>query len=182
MSGLNIPFGKIKTIYENIMDQMLANDCVSYEVSLYFPPLIEDCSNCEYQGFGTTHNIYKHGGPAPFNFGQCPLCGGQGKKEVEYIDTIRLRLYYGGRFAFSKRAWSGLPVPFQNAEGELLAIGNYADLEKIKLCNYMVTFTDDGKVGNNATGNLYHRYELAADPYPHGFGKTKYLISYWERK
>lgn len=153
-----IPSGIFQTYYD-ICDDILSNNYLSGNYTLYYPPLKTSCSNCVTGFFGgISKNVYKHGGPAPFE-SVCPLCGGNGYKEIESTDSVRLRVYY------NPRDWikiANLNIP----KAEVMIIGFMSDIVKIERMNEIL---------------LDVRYRLSSKPVPHGFGKNRYFISFLER-
>lgn len=163
-----IPSG-IFQIYYDVCDEFLTNDYIGKSCTVYYPPLRQECSNCTTVSFGgISRNVYAHGGPAPFSDGNCPLCGGNGFKEVETTESIRLRIYW------SKRDWtralkiSNINVP----QADVMIIGFMTDVMKIKRMNFIQLVSD-----LNISGN----YRLIGEPFNWGFGKNRYFVSFLER-
>lgn len=142
-------------MYNEACDVFLTNDNFSRVCTLYYPPLKVEC-DC-----GQNH--YAHGGPAPFSFNGCVACGGSGFKEQEVTETIRLRIY------FRRKDWikvSQVSIPDVDAQ----IIGYMSDLPKISNAAKIKLVSEE-----NGT-NIF--CQLAGQPVPHGFGKTRYFVSY----
>ena len=124
-----IPNG-IFEIYENAVDELLTNSYTSGEHTIYYPAIKVSCDNCTVGAFGGTHkNRYKSGGVAPFSFGSCPLCGGNGFKEEESTDTLRTRVYW------QKKDWIKQGnINIENSD--VMIIGSSSDLPKILRMNW----------------------------------------------
>lgn len=149
-----IPSG-IFSIYYNVCDEILNNNYLSNLYTVYYPPIKQSCSNCNTGYFGgVSKNVYKHGGPAPFT-GSCPLCGGNGYRELESTDTLRLRVYW------SRKDWikiSNIDI----SQAQVMIIGFKTDINKIERMNEI---------------ELNGRYRLLSKPQSHGFG-DRYFIAY----
>lgn len=153
---------EVFTIYREVVDELLTNINTSNSCTVYYPPLKTECSNCTTGFFGgISKNVYRHGGPAPFE-GMCPLCGGNSYLETENTDTLRLRIYW------SKKDWLKIgagDIP----QADVMVIGWMADLPKIERMNEIQLVSDQ---------NVSGRYRLSSKPRPWGFGKDKYFISF----
>lgn len=162
-----IPSG-LKTIYNTFADTMIDNDMIGQTCTLYFPGKQIECPNCIFSGGfgGAGSNVYKTGGPAPFTYGNCPLCNGKGKKEVEVTASVRLRCY------FNKKDWRSVSPNIQIPDATMMTIGYLTDLPNIKSCSYI-------EAVNKQTNYLKERYKLAGEPHTHGFYKDRYFIAYW---
>lgn len=141
--------------YYDVCDEILNHGFLSDSYTLYYPPLKTACVNCNTSYFsGTSRNVYKHGGPAPFN-GICPMCAGNGYSEVEQTSTIRLRVY------FSRKDWVKIAnVDISNAQ--IMIIGFMSDVNKIERMNEI---------------DINGRFRLLGKPQSHGFG-NRYFIAF----
>jgi hypothetical protein len=163
-----IPSG-IQTIYNEIADEFINSDLIGSDCTVVYPSIKEACVNCVQNTFGgSTPNVYRHGGPAPFNFGPCPVCGGSSFKETENTDTVRLRIYW------SKKDWQSIKVPIQVPDGAVMTIGFLTDLPKIEQANEIILVAEQTMYKN-------WRYMLASEPFLHGFGKDRYFMAFWKR-
>lgn len=156
--AINIP-QSVFDKYNEACDMFLTNDNFSRVCTLYYPPLKEECATCQ----ANNTNVFAHGGTAPFSFNSCSYCGGNGYKETEVTDTVRLRIY------FQKKDWikvAQLAIP--DAEAQI--IGFMSDLPKVKNANKIKLVSEENAL------NLF--FQLASEPLPHGFGKTRYFIAY----
>jgi hypothetical protein len=150
--------------YNKIVDYLLDNDNFSRVCTIYYPPIKEPCTNCPKLA-GTSTNVWQGGEPAPFSFNSCQYCGGKGFREKEVTETIRLRIYW------QKRDWvkiGNIAVP--NATCQV--IGYTTDLPKLMTCKFINLISEEHAVEKD--------YKLAAKPFLHGFGKSRYFIAYLE--
>ena len=148
--------------YFEACDLFLTNDYLSKECLLVYPGKKIVCNTCTVKNIGgLSTNIYAHGGNAPFNFGSCSYCGGNGYKMEETTDTIRLRIY------FERRSWIKISeVNFPNAIAQ--CIGYASDESKIRRANEIRLINDQ----THAT----IRTVLDGPILPHGFRKRRYFI------
>ena len=164
----SIPSGIIE-VYKEVADEMINNDLIGATCTLVYPPKKEPCINCTVNTFGgSSSNVYRHGGPAPFNYGNCPMCGSSGFRETEVTGEIRLRVYW------DKKAWKDIQVPIQVADGDVMTIGFLADMPKVLKAQEVILI-------NKVSGFKQYRYILAGEPFPHGFVKDKYFMAIWRR-
>jgi hypothetical protein len=154
----------IWTTYTDVCDFFIDDNHIGKECTLIYPPIRESCSNCLINplGGGST-NIYLHGGPAPFSFGPCPVCGGNGYRDKEVTGTIRLRIYW------RPRDWvkiGNINIPDASAQ----VIGYLSDLTKFRQASEIRLVNEQG----------YDDFTmmLAGEPALHGFGKNRYFIAY----
>jgi hypothetical protein len=166
---ISIPSG-IETVYKQAVDALLTSELTSESCSVYYPPKKVACNNCVPGPFGGSGgNTYRSGGPAPFSFGQCPLCQGKGFKESETSDTIRLRVYFIRQDNRLKTFNEQANINFDQYDAQI--IGYTADLPKVNRANYL-TLVDQEK------GNQTIKVRLITSPVPWGFGKDKYFTAY----
>lgn len=153
--------------YNEAVDALIECPYTSKQVTIYYPGIKEECGNCITSMIGdTSTNIYRHGGPAPFSFGSCPMCGGNGLREKETTDTIRLRVY------FSRKEWIKIAPSVEVPDATALILGYNSDLGKIRKASEFVLS------GDNNTPQF--RFNLASEPLPHGFG-NRYFIAFIKR-
>lgn len=174
MGGPNISkiLAKAKAVYDDIHDQMIDSDEIGVDVTLYYPATYIDCVNCQHSDWG---NTYKHGGPAPFNLGSCPMCGGSCKQQSEETDIVRMRVYQTDSEGFTKGSFKKIGISVDIPTGELLTICKMADVNKVKGAAYAVFYSDvENKVGSQ-------RYTISTEITPHGFGKDKFFFCRWKR-
>lgn len=154
--------------YRDVVDEF-TNTTFGINCRLEYPPKEIACINCIYdvQNKKST-NKYKTGGPIPFSFGICPHCNGRGFKPEIQTDIIKLRVYW------DKKSWLKVGIPLNIPDGMVQAIGFMSDLPKIKKSQKAVLNSD--QEGHNSWA-----YKLSGEPIPHGFGRDRYVITYWER-
>jgi hypothetical protein len=161
---ISLPNGLMDKYYE-ACDFFLNNDIIGRDCTIIYPPKRTACTNCVVKPVGsTTTNVYRDGGPAPFNFNSCPLCGGNGYKETEVTDTIRLRIYW------EKSQWIKIGGAFNIDDAEAMIIGFMADVPKITRAIEILLVKDQTEAVYRAT--------LLGKPYPHGFGRSRYFMAY----
>jgi len=160
-----IPSG-IFSIYYNAVDELINNNFIGKSCTIYYPPKKVSCVNCTVAHFGgTSRNVYRSGGPAPFT-GSCPMCGGNGFKEEETTDTLRLRIYWERKF-WIKQGNINLD------DAEVMTLGFSSDLTKILRMNEILLVNEQNFIRD--------RYSLAAPPFMHGFGHNRYFVAYLKR-
>ena len=154
---ITVPDGLWDKYYEagDFFIEQFGRDC-----TVIYPPKRTQCINCV-NPIGMDHNVYRHGGPAPFSFGDCPLCGGSGYKESEATDIIRLRIYW------SRSDWIRVAGNIHDEESEILVIGYMSDIEKVKQAIYIV-------LSHNNNESRY-RSTIVGKPLPWGFNKNRYF-------
>jgi hypothetical protein len=150
------------------------NDAVdniwSRSITLVYPELREECSNCTFNGL-RSNGVYKAGGPYPFEAGfLCPYCEGAGFKMIETTEDINARIYY------SQKDWVkvGPQVQLPNAAAQIVA--NINDLPKLQQCKYCIPHYYDGIDNYNN-----QKLQRVSDFYPQGFlqNPQKYIITFW---
>lgn len=165
-----IPSG-VKAIYNQFADEMINNDIIGQSCTLHYKGKRIDCNNCVFSTFGGGQptNVYQNGGPAPFSFGQCPMCDGRGYKEQEVTSPIRLRCYA------EQKEWRKIVGNIEAGDSKLLTIGFMSDLPDVLKCKYMSAI-------NAQSGNLLTEYVLDGKPNAHGFYKDRYFYAMWKLK
>jgi len=166
--AITIPDG-LFDIYNEAVAEMLR--VFGVQCTLVYPPEKQACNNCVSSGIGgISNNVYRHGGPARFSIGNCPLCGGSGWKEIENTGTVRLRVYW------TEKDWKKISYPsLQIPDGAIMTLGNLHDLPKLTACNDLL-------VNTAQNGYMNWRYSLAGEPFTHGFGKDKWCAAFWKRE
>lgn len=162
--AFSIP-SSVFNIYDEVCDELLNNNRIGKNCKLIYPKLSTQCPNCVYAPGGS--NVYQQGGPNQFT-GICPYCDGKGVIYTDNMETIRLRIYW------TKKEWQKFVSNLQFPDGVVMTIGFIADLPKILQANEVI-LNSDIEVYNS------YRYKLAAEPFPHGFGKNKYFMAFWKR-
>ena len=154
--------------YYEACDFFIDNNYIGKACTLVYPPIKTSCAHCSTTHVGgTSTNVYVHGGPAPFSYSDCPMCGGNGYREEESTDTIRLRIYW------ERRNWikvSEIHVP----DAEVQIIGYMSDLKKLRQADSIRLINDV----QQATWNMM----LACEPFPWGFGKNRYFVAFLKRE
>jgi len=154
-------------IYNLYVDDLLVNDFTSSICCVYYPAIRASCDNCTTAFFGgISKNVSKVGASLPFFNGQCPLCGGNGTKQLVTTDTLRLRIYW------DKKDWikqGNISIP----NSDVMILGFSDDLPKILRMEEIQLISEQ----NLITG----RYSLSGEPFMHGFGHNRYFVAYLKR-
>jgi hypothetical protein len=163
---ISIPAGLFDKYREEV-DLMMTNDHFSRLCTLYFPPIRESCTTCNValQG-GNSTNVFQHGGPAPIGNTGCVYCGGNGYRETETTDTIRLRIFH------SKKNWikvADIVVP----DAEVQVMGYSSDLPKFLRADSIQLVSEQKE--------FEQYYSLVGEPFFHGFGKNRYFVAFLKR-
>ncbi len=156
--------------YKEVADDFIINN-FGINCKLIYPPRRIPCVNCISGNSligSTSTNRYKHGGPQPFSFGNCPTCGGKGYKEDEQTDTIKLRVYFSVE-EFTEVV-DGLYTP--NADAQV--IGFIHDLPKFNRANEIICHSD---LKNYTTW----KFSRIREAVPHGFKKDRYFMAFLKR-
>ena len=160
---LNLPSSAFTKLNEAIL--LFNRKC-----TLVYPERRQTCENCVTNTFGgRSTSFYKSGGPFPFNQGElCPLCGGEGYKNVETTESVELRIYYNRRDFIDVGFNADIPNNVIQTVGYM---DDYAKLTKAK--ELLVD------VGPHNKG----RYKRISEPYNQGFKQnpTQYVVIFWER-
>lgn len=154
--------------YKDAADDLISQN-FGINCRLVYPHRKIQCDNCIYDPVGQkSSNRYKHGGPAPFNFGHCPTCGGAGYKEDEQSEIIKMRVYFGSDNF--KEVAPG--VDTQNADAQV--IGFIYDLPKFERANEIICHSDLENYGT-------FKFRRASQAFPHGLQKDRYFIAFLTR-
>lgn len=161
---ITIPSALKEKYYEVCSEVFLGDNFFSRLCTLYYPPIREQCADCNTAWLGgTSKNVFQAGSPAPFNNVDCVYCGGNGYREKEVTDNIRLRIYW------NKRDWiKTSSIVVANAEAQI--IGSISDLQKIINAKEIKLVSEQG--------SLDTRFKLGGEPFYHGFGKDRYFVAF----
>jgi len=160
---INIP-NSIWDKYYEACDFFLDDNHIGRASTIVYPPKRVDCTNCVTPVGSTTTNVYRHGGPMPFNFGSCPMCGGNGYKEEESTDSIRLRIYW------SRADWIRIVNSIVAEDAEVMVIGYMADITTFRRASNIL-LADDNKEAD-------YRATVVGKPTPWGFGRDRYFVGF----
>tara|TARA_Y100001937_G_scaffold32893_1_gene46874 strand:+ start:19896 stop:21422 length:1527 start_codon:yes stop_codon:yes gene_type:complete len=119
-------FSSHETMADLLIDGPTGQDC-----QLIYPSTKNSiCPNCIYSPRQKkSSNIYKEGGPVPFqNHTICPWCGGEGKSSRAVKEDLRLRVYW------SQKDWSVFG-PVENPDSSVMVIGYIYNLPKLEKCD-----------------------------------------------
>ena len=161
--ALNLPASAFTKLNEAIL--LFNRTC-----TIVYPEKSEKCENCVTNTFGgRSTNFYRSGGPIPFNRGtNCPLCGGEGFKNVESTESVELRIYY------NKREFIDVDINADVPNNVIQTVGYMNDYEKLVKAKELVVDVGDADKG---------RYKRISEPYNQGFKQnpTQYIVIFWER-
>ena len=161
--ALNLPPSAFTKLNEAIL--LFNRTC-----TLVYPERRQTCENCVTNTFGgRSTNAYKSGGPYPFNQGElCPLCGGEGYKNVESTESVELRIYY------SRRDFIDVGFNADIPNNVIQTVGYMDDYEKLTKAKELLVDVGDANQG---------RYKRISEPYVQGFKQnpTQYIVIFWER-
>lgn len=150
--------------YYEACDFFLDDDHIGRASTVVYPPKRTACVNCIQPVGSNTNNVYRHGGPMPFDFGSCPMCGGGGYKEEENTESIRLRIYW------SRADWIRIAGSIVSDDAEVMIIGYMADVVKVRQAAHIIL----AKNNNEAD----YRASLVGQPNPWGFGRDRYFVAF----
>lgn len=156
---ISIPYSII-TKYQEVCDFFLSSNIFSRDCKVYYPPIRVVCDS---HPFSSTGNIYQHGGPANNIADGCIYCGGQGYKDQEVSETIRLRIYW------NKKKWiqgGGINI----ADADVQVIGALTNLPKIIQADSIELVNDQNQLRGS--------YKLFGTPFYHGFEKNRYFVAH----
>ena len=155
----------ISADYTAVIDDLMESELTSEQCKVYYPAKKVECSNCVPGPFGGS-NIYKNGGPAPFDFGICPLCQGKGFKEEETFDTIRLRVHFFKETGEGAKKFEKTIV--NNPDFKAQIYGYLTDVPKVNKADYLVLCSAH-------TNYIAVKCRLQTAPTNWGFGKDRYF-------
>ena len=150
--------------YYEACDFFLDDTHIGRECTIVYPPKRTACVNCTNPVGSTTTNVYRHGGPAPFSFGSCPLCGDNGYKEEESTDTLQLRVYW------SRADWLRIAGSIVADDADVMIIGYMTDVTKVRRASNIILASDNNESQYRAT--------VTGKPTPWGFGRNRYFIAF----
>ena len=163
----------IKTTFNNAIDALLENTACSVPCQVtYGDTKFTDCSNCILNPVtGRSSNKYQTGGLAPFSFGQCPVCAGEGKIPDIQTKAIQLCLIWDYKDWLN---WQGVDNRTLAKDGFVQSISRVDEtLSDIKRANFITLNTDLGEY-------VHHKFERYGEPSPIGFGDDRYIITMWK--
>lgn len=150
--------------YNEACDFFLDNDHIGKSCTIVYPPKKTPCNNCITPVGASNTNIYRDGGPAPFNFGSCPVCGGSGYKETESIESIRLRIYW------NRKDWIRIAGSIVSDDADVMIIGYMTDIIKVKRASNLILA--------NENNEAQYRASIVGQPTPWGFGRKRYFLAF----
>mgnify|MGYP005831084013 FL=1 len=161
--ALNLPPSAFTKLNEAIL--LFNRTC-----TVVYPERRDKCENCVVNTLGgRSANFYKTGGPIPFNRGtNCPLCGGEGFKNIETTESVELRIYYNRRDFIDVEFTVDIP------NNVIQTVGYMDDYEKLTKAKELLV-----DIGKHSQG----RYKRISEPYNQGFKQnpTQYVVIFWER-
>ena len=145
-------------------------DGLGTECSLIYPPKITECPNCYYDPRSRrSNNIYKSGGPKPFdNNTTCPWCGGAGRSTSSETEDITLRTYW------SPKEWTVFAGSIVNPESVIQAIGYMTDLPKLEKAAEIL-------LNKDVEGIRKYKCSREGEAVPWGFRKNRYFSQFLRR-
>ncbi len=152
------------TKYFEVVDYFIDNS-FGVNCKIIYPSLREDCPNCYYNtlpGVGAS-NIYRPGGPQPFDDNICPYCNGLGYRVIENSEVIKIRAY------FDTATWAKFNPRVGIKDGDAVLIGYMTDLPKLKNMAYIQLASD--------LQNYNWKYILSKEPIPWGFKRVRYFTT-----
>lgn len=150
------------------VDDMI--DQFGKQCRLVYPPAFSACVNCVYDPIGQkSSNRYLHGGPIPFDVGNCPMCNGNGQRADTVTENITMILYW------NPKDWVKVAPNVRLPDGALQTKGYATDIPKIKRCIEMVAQVP-------MEGYMHMRYRLLGEPFdPYNIVPNRYFVANWER-
>ena len=163
----NIP-STIIDEYEWVADSFI--DSMGIPCKLVYPPKMSECTNCYIDNTtGRSSNIYKSGGPLPFQNHQiCPLCEGRGRLSLEETDNITLRVYW------TPKDWYNIGLKIESPDGVAMTIGYINDLPKIERADYII-------LNSNLESIRQYKVRRMGEAVPFGLKQRRYFIQYVKR-
>lgn len=165
---MDIPQG-IWDLYNNTTSDMILKN-FGVNCKIIYGDTRVSCPNCVFNTITkSSSNIYKIGGPIPFENTVCPYCNGEGYTITENSETFKMRVY------FNKKDFIRVEIPVTVTDSSIQTIAFITDMPKLQQAKEIIANTD---VGNYSI----YRYVLAAEILPFGLGPTKkYCIAFWNR-
>lgn len=141
---------------------------------LEYPQIDSECPNCYFDlQTKRSTNIYKTGGPIPFeNYTTCPHCGGAGRSSVApTTDSIRFRVYWkpGNWLDMSRGSQDSTSNPLiSSPEADCRIIGYMTDLPKVERAAFIL-------VQSGLQTTRRWRCVREGEARPHGFRGNRYF-------
>jgi hypothetical protein len=92
------------------------------------------------------------------------MCGGNGFKEEEATDTLRLRIYW------DRKDWIRVAGNIVVDDASVMVIGYMVDLPKLKQAIEVILAS--------ANNEGVYRAVLVGEAFPHGFGRDRYFMAF----
>lgn len=162
---------ELKTLFSNMIDALLESTALTLPCEfIYGITKWETCPNCNFNvSLGKSSNTYKSGGPIYFDHGICPVCKGEGRKEIPSTESdIYMAIIY------DHKKW--LPMNFtpSSPETSIQTISSIELMPKIKRAKEIIVNTD-------IEAYVRQRYVIDGEPQPYGFGNDLYIATIWKR-
>lgn len=156
-------------LYNQTTSDMITNNFGVPCQLIYGDDKIE-CPNCVFNTITKgSSNVYKIGGPIPFQNTICPYCNGAGYSLTQSTETILMRVY------FSKKDFLRIEVPVTVVDSSVQTIGFITDMPKLQRAREVI-------MNSNIESYSIYRYILAGEVLPFGLGPVKnYCVAYWKR-
>lgn len=140
-------------------------DTIGKDCRIYYPSKLIVCTNC------TSTGIWKTGGPMPFTFGVCPLCGGQNKvKTQETYDNIKMTLDW----RIEKYLYLFKNLNIRDPKNTVLSRGYIYNMMQVAQSDYMKIIGVDAY--------KHFNFKLIAEPVdPHNLAPGQFFLALWER-
>jgi len=161
--------GSVISSHEYIADALIEGP-TGQECQLIYPVTKNAvCPNCIYSPRQRrSSNIYKEGGPVPFeNHTICPWCGGEGRSSREIKESIRLRVYW------TQKDWV-VSLPVEAADSSAMIIGYMYDLPKVEKADTLLL---------NKDVSVYKKwiFERRGESVPWGLAQDRYFAQMLRR-
>jgi len=168
LGDFNIP-SEIFDLHEWMADELIDGD-IGVTCTLTYPSKQSECTNCIYdRNTERSSNIYKTGGPEPFeNYQTCPICQGRGRLELPQTEQIRLRVYY------EDSEWRKVGVKAASPDTIAVVIGYMLDLPKLEKANTLLLNDELAETRNYLCARN-------GEARPHGFRENRYFIQELKR-
>lgn len=154
-------FDKYFTMVDYMIDSSFGINC-----RIIYPSLKLECENCYFNtlpGVGAS-NVYRPGGPQPFDDNICPYCNGLGFKIQESSEIIKVRAY------FDAKTWAKFNPRIGIKNGDAVIIGHIRDMPKFQNMAFIQLDTD-------IEGYANWKYILSKEITPWGFKRTHYFTT-----
>jgi hypothetical protein len=154
------------TLYETIADDFINTDFgVNCKIYYHSKPIV--CPNCIVDTMTQkSTGRYKSGGPISFTNGMiCPVCNGDGYKDNEATDTIKMKIYFDAKY------WKKITGNIISEDTVAQGYGFMSDLPKLQQAKYITLDTD-------LTGYGLFNVVLDGRPTPHGFTNKYFLANF----